>query len=68
MKSKTIKFSDNKKNNKYDLEERTSVFGEKTIELCKSIQKCSNDSNYWSTSKIGYEYWCKLLRSKWSKL
>ena len=39
MKSKTIKFSDNKKNNKYDLEERTSVFGEKTIELCKKHTK-----------------------------
>ena len=30
----------NKKNNKYDLEERTAKFGEDIIDLCQNIQQC----------------------------
>lgn len=31
--------SSNKQNGKYDLEERTALFGEKVIELCKTAPK-----------------------------
>lgn len=35
----TITKISNRKDSKYDLEERTAIFGEKVIDLCKRVPK-----------------------------